>query len=70
MLSLCTVAATAQDLSHQTLPPQAITDLVLAPVTPRVSFSPNGQWMLLLDEQPLPNLAELSQPELRLAACA
>ena len=66
LLSLCAVAAAAQELPYK-VPPQAIADLVEAPATPRVSFSPNGQWMLLLDEPPLPGLAEMAQPELRLA---
>ena len=66
LLSLCAVAAAAQGLPYK-VPPQVIADLVEAPATPRVSFSPNGQWMLLLDEPPLPSLAEMAQPELRLA---
>ena len=65
-LSLCAVAAAAQDLPYQT-PPKAIKDLVEAPATPHVSFSSNGQWMLMMDMQEMPGIAELSQPELRLA---
>ncbi len=49
------------------LPPKAIADLVDAPPTPLVSFSPNHQWMLIMDRASLPSIEELSQPELRLA---
>ena len=59
-------AAPAQDLTYQT-PPKAIADLVDAPITPRVSIAADGKWMLLLDVQDLPSIADLSQPELRMA---
>ncbi|SMB87976.1 glutamyl peptidase. Serine peptidase. MEROPS family S09D [Hymenobacter roseosalivarius DSM 11622] len=56
----------AQDLTYQ-MPPKAIVDLVDAPVTPRVSIAADGKWLLLLDVQDLPSIADLSQPELRMA---
>ena len=59
-------AAPAQDVTYQT-PPKAIADLVNAPITPRVSIAADGKWMLLLDVQDLPSIADLSQPELRIA---
>ncbi|MCA8832725.1 alpha/beta hydrolase family protein [Hymenobacter pini] len=68
-LALCVATAGmagAQDLPYQT-PPRAIATLVDAPVTPRVSFASNGQWMLLMDVRDMPSIAELSQPEMRLA---
>lgn len=49
------------------MPPKAIADLVDAPPTPGVSISPNGEWMLLTDRYNLPSIAELAQPELRIA---
>jgi dipeptidyl aminopeptidase/acylaminoacyl peptidase len=52
--------------SYQT-PPKAITDLVNAPTTPSVSFSKNGDWMMLLERADNPSIKELSQPELRIA---
>jgi len=52
--------------SYQT-PPKAITDLVNAPNTPSVSFSKNGDWMMLLERADNPSIEELSQPELRIA---
>ncbi|OON69793.1 alpha/beta hydrolase family protein [Hymenobacter sp. CRA2] len=65
LLSLSAVAQ-AQDVTYQT-PPKAIADLVDAPLTPRFSLSSDGKWMALLAQQSMPTVAELSQPELRLA---
>lgn len=52
--------------TYQT-PPKAIADLVNAPITPSVSFSKNGDWMMLLERGDNPSIEELSQPELRIA---
>jgi dipeptidyl aminopeptidase/acylaminoacyl peptidase len=48
-------------------PPKAIADLVNAPSTPSVSFSKNGDWMMLLERADNPSIEELSKPELRIA---
>jgi len=53
-------------LAYQT-PPPAITALVDAPTTPAVSLDPTARWLALFDAPPLPPIAELAQPELRLA---
>ena len=58
--------AQAQDFKYQT-PPQAIQDLLLAPPTPRVSLASDGRTLALLAVQDFPTVAELAQPELRLA---
>jgi len=49
------------------LPSKNMTDLVDAPWTPRISISPDNNWMLLLKYPGLPPLEEVAQPELRLA---
>ena len=49
------------------LPPPAIVELIDAPPTPGVSLSPDREWMLLTERPSLPSIAEVSQPELRLA---
>ena len=49
------------------MPPKANADLVDAPPTPGVSVSPNGDLMLLMERYNLPSIAELAQPELRIA---
>ena len=52
--------------TYQT-PPKVIADLVNAPSTPSVSFSKNGEWMMLLERADNPSIEELSHPELRIA---
>ena len=65
-LLLATAGAQAQEFQYQT-PPKAIQDLLLAPPTPRVSLSSDGRTLALLQVQDFPTVAELAQPELRLA---
>ena len=65
LLSTAAVAQ-AQEFNYQT-PPQAIQDLLLAPPTPRVSLASDGRTLALLAVQDFPIVAELAQPELRLA---
>lgn len=61
------VAAAQTPASEYRLPPKEIVDLVDAPPTPGVSFSPDRKWMLLLDAPSFPPIAELAEPELKLA---
>ncbi|MBG09681.1 MAG: S9 family peptidase [Gammaproteobacteria bacterium] len=60
--------SSAQDLdqSYRT-PPLDIADIADAQPTPSVSIDPAKNWMLLLGRPGLPSIAELSQPELRIA---
>lgn len=44
-----------------------MADLVDAPSTPWVSLDRRGEWMVVMERSELPSIAELSQPELRLA---
>lgn len=48
-------------------PPEALARLVDAPTTPTLSMSPDEKYLLLMDQQSLPSIAELAEPELRLA---
>lgn len=71
MLLLCgiilSIRLSAQtDIKYQ-MPPQVIADLVNAPATPNVSIDSKGERMVLLTQSELPSIAELAQPELRLA---
>jgi dipeptidyl aminopeptidase/acylaminoacyl peptidase len=63
-------AAAQTDLKYQ-LPPKAIIDLVDARPTPSVDVSPKDkdskQWLLIEEISGLPSIADLAQPELRLA---
>jgi dipeptidyl aminopeptidase/acylaminoacyl peptidase len=47
-------------------PPEEIAKLLEAPLTPFVSFSPDKQWMLLLERSDFPTIEQLSRPELRI----
>ena len=61
------INAFAQDnLQYQT-PPDVITKLVEAPLTPAVLFSPDKSVMAILNRSDLPSVEELSRPELRIA---
>lgn len=48
-------------------PPQEILELVDAPLAPRVRMTDNGRHMLLLYRDAYKSIAELSEPEMRLA---
>jgi dipeptidyl aminopeptidase/acylaminoacyl peptidase len=48
-------------------PPAPIAAILDAPQTPAVFVSPNRAWLLLAERASLPSIAELSEPELRLA---
>jgi dipeptidyl aminopeptidase/acylaminoacyl peptidase len=72
ILSIILLAGTflyagAQDTKGYQLPPEAIVSLIDAQQTPSVQISPDNQTMLLLYRPGLPTIADLSQPELRLA---
>jgi dipeptidyl aminopeptidase/acylaminoacyl peptidase len=57
----------AADSPRYQQPPQAMIDMVDAPLVPQTSLSPNSEWLMLLERPALPHIAELAQPELRLA---
>src|SRR5688572_30481240 len=48
-------------------PPSPIANILDAPQTPAVFVSPDRTWLLLAERASLPSIAELSDPELRLA---
>jgi len=60
-------ASSATDTGRYQVPPQAIVDMVDAPQIPQTIISPNRDWLMLLERRALPPLAELAQPEIRLA---
>lgn len=57
----------AQDNPAYRTPSAALTALVDAPLTPAVSLSPDRQRLLLLERSSWPPVAELAEPEVRLA---
>jgi len=60
--------AAAQDtaVGYQ-MPPAVLADMIDAPPTPGVALSPDQEWLLLLERPGLPPIAEVAEPELRLA---
>lgn len=68
LISLCGsfLHLSAQDMNYQR-PPKEIEEIALAKLSPFVSFSDNYKWMLQLERAPYYSVAELAQPELRLA---
>ncbi len=60
-------SATAVDAVRYQVPAQAIVDMIDAPQIPQTLLSPNRDWLLLLERPALPPVAELAQPEIRLA---
>ena len=71
LLFVSAISANAQtDVKYQ-LPPKAIVDLVDSRPTPMVDVSPKDKegrhWLLIEDISGLPPIADLAQPELRLA---
>lgn len=67
-LSFCIFCpAIAQDAPTYQTPPKALADLVTIPPTPGVSLSDKGDVMLILEQASAPGIAELAQPELKLA---
>ncbi|MFD2570737.1 prolyl oligopeptidase family serine peptidase [Spirosoma soli] len=57
----------AQDAPTYQTPPKALADLVTVPPTPGVSVRSKGDVLLILEQAAAPTIAELSQPELKLA---
>lgn len=66
MMSLSFVGYSQDAQTYQT-PPKVLADLVTVPPTPTVSMSAKGDIMLLLEQAGAPGIAELAQPELKLA---
>ena len=68
VLCLSGLTAFAQDNTGYQTPPKPLADLVTAPPTPTVSVDSKGQWMLISERNTATTtIAELSQPELRIA---
>ena len=59
--------ASAAEKEIYRAPPQEIVDIVDAPPAPRVVVGPTREWILIEQRPSLPSIAELAEPELRLA---
>jgi len=49
------------------VPPSEIYDLIMAKAVPSASVDDAGKWMLLMERNTFPSVAELAEPELRIA---
>ena len=67
LVSLFVITGRAQDATSYQTPPKALADLVTVPPTPGVSVTGKGDVMLILEQASAPTIAELAQPELKLA---
>lgn len=69
LAALCLLLAVAGAASAQTYqkPPQAVLDVLNAPVPPTGALSPTREYMLLAQGVRYPPISELAQPMLRLA---
>lgn len=65
LLVAVTTGYAQENLTYQR-PPEEIAKLLEAPLTPFVLFSPDKQWMLLLERSDFPTIEQLSRPELRI----
>jgi dipeptidyl aminopeptidase/acylaminoacyl peptidase len=66
-VGLCSTTSRGQEDGSYRTPSAALAAIVDAPLTPFVSLAPDRQHLLLLDRPSLPPVAELAEPELRLA---
>ncbi|MEL6534842.1 MAG: S9 family peptidase, partial [Bacteroidota bacterium] len=64
---LLSSAVWAQEAPKYESPPKVLADFVTAKTTPSAVLNESGSYMALLERSPSPSIAELSQPEVRLA---
>ena len=64
---MSTMIAFSQDVTTYQTPPKPLADLVNAAPTPSVSINSAGTLMLIIERSDLPSIADLAQPELKLA---
>jgi len=66
LLALAAAPVFAQETTWRR-PPEPVARMALAPSSPQANLDPTGQVLLLLEREPLPPLADLARPMLRLA---
>jgi hypothetical protein len=49
------------------LPPSEVVEVVDAPRSPSLTLSPDGRWFIGIEPDPMPSIADVSRPMLRLA---
>ena len=63
----CACGALASDDAVYRVPDQALVDIIDTPKTPRMYASPTREWALVVSRPGYSSIAELSEPELKLA---
>ena len=63
----CAAAAPAVEDAVYRVPDQALVDIIDTPKTPRLSIGPTREWAVLISRPGYPSIAELAEPELKLA---
>ena len=67
LLLIAIMHVKAQEQITYKEPPREIYDLIMAKPVPSASIDDAGKWMLLLERNTFPSVAELAEPELRIA---
>ena len=67
LLLIAVMHVKAQEQITYKEPPREIYDLIMAQPVPSASIDDAGKWMLLLERNTFPLVAELAEPELRIA---
>ncbi|MCK4409007.1 MAG: hypothetical protein KAW67_02920, partial [Candidatus Eisenbacteria sp.] len=63
----CAATAPAVEEAVYRVPDQALVDIIDTPKTPRLSIGPTREWGILISRPGYPSIAELAEPELKLA---
>jgi len=67
LISLCVFPLLASAGDGYRLPPAEVVEVVDAPRSPSLNLSPDGRWFIGIEPDPLPSIADVSRPMLRLA---
>jgi dipeptidyl aminopeptidase/acylaminoacyl peptidase len=67
LVALAFGGAAATEEAVYRVPDSALVDIIDTPKTPRLSASPTREWALVVSRPGYPSIAELSEPELKLA---
>ncbi len=67
LLTCLALIGSAQEAIRYQIPPREIFEMVDAPGTPMISFSPDGTVCLILDRAEIPTIEDIAAPEARLA---
>jgi len=67
LILLCVFPLLASAGDGYRLPPAEVVEVVDAARSPSLNLSPDGRWFIGIEPDPLPSIADVSRPMLRLA---